>query len=247
MSFEPTPLEVGGYVLAGGQSSRMGRDKALLLLAGRPLVQHAATKLGRICREVSILSAMPELAAFGRLVPDVHPGCGPLGGMEAALLDTRFDWNLFLPVDVPFLPSAYLNGWLEWSFGPESLTRTRVRAAQVMFWTVDERPHPTVALLHRAIASHLTAALERGERRLQPVLEMAARESAAEAGFPAEDGLVKLVYGSEPRLRPDSRAAEDPWSHITAAQEEDRARWFANLNTPEEFAEAERHSDALDP
>ena len=241
----PMPWEVGGYVLAGGQSSRMGRDKALLPLAGKSLVQHAVTKLGRICREVAILSARPELAGFGRLVPDVHPGCGPLGGMEAALLDTRFDWNLFLPVDVPFLPLAYLQGWLGWLVESEARPDGPTRAARVMFWTADGRSHPTVALLHRALAPHLTAALERGERRLQPVLETAARASAAEAGFAGEAGFWKLAAW------PDTESVRGSWQMeqeggCTPAQEEGRARWFANLNTPEEFAEAERHVHAMD-
>ena len=83
------PLEVGGYVLAGGKSSRMGRDKALLELAGKPLVRHAVTKLRRVCADVQILSSDPELEAFAPLVRDMHPGCGPMGGMEAALGHSR--------------------------------------------------------------------------------------------------------------------------------------------------------------
>ena len=76
---------VGGYVLAGGRSSRMGRDKALLELAGKPLVLHAVTKLRRVCAEVSVLSDNPELARYAPLVRDLHAGCGPMGGIEAAL------------------------------------------------------------------------------------------------------------------------------------------------------------------
>ena len=76
---------ISGYVLAGGRSSRMRTDKSLLLLAGKPLIQQAVTKLGRVCAEVHILSANPALAAYAPLIPDIHPGCGPIGGMEAAL------------------------------------------------------------------------------------------------------------------------------------------------------------------
>ena len=97
------PSDVGGYVLAGGKSSRMGRDKALLELAGKPLVLHAVVKLRRVCIDVSILGNDPALDAYAPLVRDVHADCGPMGAMEAALLHSRYDWNLFLPVDMPFL------------------------------------------------------------------------------------------------------------------------------------------------
>jgi len=64
------PEEVGGYILAGGKSSRMGRDKALLELAGKPLVQHAVKKLRRVCMDVRILSNSGELGAYAPIVAD---------------------------------------------------------------------------------------------------------------------------------------------------------------------------------
>ncbi|MGH9595325.1 MAG: molybdenum cofactor guanylyltransferase, partial [Edaphobacter sp.] len=67
---------VGGYVLAGGKSQRMGDDKALLELAGKPLVLHATTKLRRLCAEVNILSNNSGLEQYAPLVRDVHEGCG---------------------------------------------------------------------------------------------------------------------------------------------------------------------------
>ena len=106
-------LQVGGYVLAGGRSSRMGRDKALLELAGKPLIEHAVTKLRRVCAEVHILAGAEGehagLARYAPLVHDLHPGCGPISGIEAALTHTTHDWNLILAVDVPFLPTALLD------------------------------------------------------------------------------------------------------------------------------------------
>ena len=90
----------------------MGRDKALLELAGKPLVQHAVTKLGRVCADVHILSERQELANYAPLVGDLHRGCGPLGGIEAAFEHSQHEWNLFMPVDMPFLPTSFLSGWV---------------------------------------------------------------------------------------------------------------------------------------
>jgi molybdopterin-guanine dinucleotide biosynthesis protein A len=82
----------------------MGTVKALLQLGGKPLIEHAVTKLRRICADVHILSSNSELAPYAPLVRDIHPNCGPLGGIEAALLHSPYDWNLFLAVDMPFYP-----------------------------------------------------------------------------------------------------------------------------------------------
>jgi molybdopterin-guanine dinucleotide biosynthesis protein A len=235
----PVPEEVGGYVLAGGKSSRMGRDKALLELAGKPLVRHAVKKLRRVCMDVRILSGNPELAEYAPIVPDLHPGCGPLGGMEAALVHSIFEWNLFLPVDMPFLPSAFVLGWLRnW------LHEDKTRGAFVRLFTVDGRAQPGFCLLHKEVKPFLLAALERGEFKLLPVLEVAGRELALRHGFPPGRGLWNVPMTGFRATRGSGQ--EEDWCFTTEAQEETKHLWFANLNTPEEFAEAERHVDALD-
>ena len=99
-------MQAAGFVLAGGQSTRMGRNKALLMLNGELLIVRALTALAEVCAETAIAGGAPELAAYGRLIPDHTPGCGPLGGLVAALEQTAYDWNLFVPVDVPFVPAA---------------------------------------------------------------------------------------------------------------------------------------------
>jgi molybdopterin-guanine dinucleotide biosynthesis protein A len=106
-------LEVGGYCLAGGKSSRMGRDKALLELDGETLVARAMRKLGAVCADAAIAGGDERLARYGRVVVDRRPGSGPLGGIVAGLEDTRFEWNVFLAVDVPFVPVAVVRELLE--------------------------------------------------------------------------------------------------------------------------------------
>jgi molybdopterin-guanine dinucleotide biosynthesis protein A len=232
----------------------MGQDKALLELGGKPLVLHAVVKLRRVCMDVSVLGSNPALDAYAPLVKDVHPGCGPLGGMEAALLHSRYDWNLFLPVDVPFLPTAYLSGWVRHAMHdgggvsrkwPEGYERPDAHARVRMF-TVDGEPQPTLALVHREVLPFLTEALERGEYKLFPVLERACREISVGKGLLPGVGLWNISYWSGFTSRPGPQRMGEDWWYTTEAQERGSGRWFANLNTPEDFAEAQRHLDELD-
>lgn len=236
----PQLRDFSGYVLAGGQSSRMGRDKALIELAGKPLIEHAVIKLKRVCADVAISSSNPLLGAHAPLISDVHPGCGPIGGMEAALLQTSRDWNLFLPVDVPFLPTVYLHGWLS------GMEVTRMMGMRAMIFTVNGEPQPTVALVHRDVGPLLGRAIERGEYKLLLALKGAAQDVSKRAGFAFESGFWEVPYWAEFESTPQRDAAFPEWFRTREAQRRYSAHWFDNLNTPEEFAEAERNVNALD-
>lgn len=236
------PLEIGGYVLAGGKSSRMGQDKALLELAGKPLVWHAVTKLRRVCQEVHILSSNPELDAYAPLVPDLHASCGPLGGMEAGLKHSRYDWNLFTPVDMPFLPSALLDHWAsEIVLARQSMTR-------IAMFSVDGLPQPALCLLHRDVVPFVSSAIEQGRYKLFSALEEAAEHLAARHGVLPERLFLNLAWNEMSGFSTNAGGKEDDdaWRTLTKEQQASRRLWFTNLNTPEEFTEAERHVDALD-
>jgi molybdopterin-guanine dinucleotide biosynthesis protein A len=237
----PIPSEIGGYVLAGGRSSRMGRDKALLELVGKPLVLHAVVKLRRVCIDVSILGSDPALDAYAPLVKDLHPGCGPIGGMEAALLHSRHDWNMFLPVDMPFVPSAYLRSWVG-----HHLDCAAGRGARVLMFRVDGLPQPTLALVHREIQPFLTESIERSEYRLFQALEKACLEVSMKNGRLPGVGLWAIPYWSNYTSKPGPRRTKVDWCYTTEAQERASGMWFRNLNTLEDFSEAVQHSDVLD-
>jgi molybdenum cofactor guanylyltransferase len=239
----PVPAEVGGYVLAGGKSSRMGRDKASIELAGSPLLRHAVKKLRRVCMDVRVLGANPAFTAYAPIVPDLHPDCGPLGGMEAALIHSVFDWNLFLPVDMPFLPSAFLHNWVLQTLMDEK------RGARLAMFTVDGVPQPTLAMIHRDVIPFVTSAIERREFKLYPVLEQAGSELAARQNVLLGVAFRNMTWGQEGIFwsTPNTFGPrQEAWLATTEAQQAAKHLWFANLNTPEEFAEAEKHLDALD-
>jgi molybdenum cofactor guanylyltransferase len=104
-----TGSQLAAFVLAGGKSSRMGRDKAALLLNGRTLLQHALATLREITSDVSILGSPQTYGDQGApVIADIIPDCGPLGGIHAALTQTRSDFNLIIAVDTPFLSADFL-------------------------------------------------------------------------------------------------------------------------------------------
>jgi molybdopterin-guanine dinucleotide biosynthesis protein A len=97
------------FVLAGGKSTRMGSDKALLQLAGMPLISRAVSVARSVADQVKIVGDPAKFASFGTVVPDVYASRGPLGGIHAALLSSTTEWNLILGVDIPFVQSRFLS------------------------------------------------------------------------------------------------------------------------------------------
>ena len=98
-------LPITGLVFTGGKSTRMGRPKAELILGGRTMTERALDAMSQVCREVVIITARPlEFLDFNcKIIRDVIPGQGPLGGLVTGLIFARTPWVLTAPCDVPFL------------------------------------------------------------------------------------------------------------------------------------------------
>ena len=73
-------------VLAGGKSTRMGRDKAFVEFDGRTLLSRALELAGSVSEDVCIVGSRQTFAGLGTTLEDVHKDCGPLGGIHAALI-----------------------------------------------------------------------------------------------------------------------------------------------------------------
>ena len=110
--FADPDTDAVGFVLAGGQSSRMGRDKALLEFAGKPLVAHALSILEEAGIPAAIAGApspaRASLEAFVPVIEDASPGLGPLSGICTALSATTARYAVFLPIDQPLLPPSLI-------------------------------------------------------------------------------------------------------------------------------------------
>ena len=100
-------------VLAGGQSSRMGRDKAALPFRGTTLLEYQVRKLCLLGIEDVMISGSSLPVSGARFVPDVYPGHGPLSGIHACLASAKHDSVLFLSVDTPLIPIKALLALLD--------------------------------------------------------------------------------------------------------------------------------------
>lgn len=102
------PNEISAVVLAGGYSSRMGRDKAALPFGDGTLLTHQAEKLTHLGIQEIMISGSEIEVPGTRYVPDVYPHRGPLSGIHACLSAAMHEAVLFLSVDVPLVPMESL-------------------------------------------------------------------------------------------------------------------------------------------
>ncbi len=95
-----------GVVLAGGRSSRFGRDKGLHRFRGEPLVSHALKTIRPVCRELMVSTGNRQGYAFLNLplLPDLFPGAGPMAGIHSALVHAGEDRVVIIGCDTPFIP-----------------------------------------------------------------------------------------------------------------------------------------------
>ncbi|MFC6646890.1 molybdenum cofactor guanylyltransferase [Granulicella cerasi] len=155
-------LPLHGFVLVGGQSSRMGQDKAMLVFRGQPMAEIAIDKLKEVCEVVSVVGNRDDLAAFAPVAHEQRTGCGPAAGVEAGVSTALQEWALFIPVDAPFVPAELLHTWAQ---------QALVMAQDGVSVLFAEAMQPAFCMVRRNHAPKLQSLLESGERRLMRVLD----------------------------------------------------------------------------
>ena len=166
-----SPSLSSAIILAGGQSRRMGRDKALIEYQGRPIIAHVIDTLRVLSDDLVVVSNRPDLyGSFGaRVAADYEPPCGPLGGIAAGLQAVRYPLAVVVACDMPFLNVTLLRWLIDLADGYDA----------VVPQTADEF-EPLHAVYRQECYDPILRRLERGERRvisffadvrLRPVLE----------------------------------------------------------------------------
>lgn len=203
--------EISVAILAGGQSRRMGQDKAFLPVGGRPVIERVIECVARLSDDVTIITNEPDkyrrylspyedLAPFGdcadtvpgaRLVGDVYPGKGSLGGIYTGIRAARHPHCLVVACDMPFLNAELLRYLM-------SLTR----GCDVVIPRINEFPETMHALY--------------GKRCLEPIERRLLADRLKVVGFFDE---VRVRY-----VEREDVARFDP-----------NFRSFLNMNTPTDW------------
>ena len=157
---------ITAVVLAGGRSRRLGRDKALELVGGVPLVSRVTSAIETISSETVIVvaeerqaQALP-LSADARIVQDLYPNSGSLGGILTGLIAATGVWTLVVACDMPFLNRALLS----------EMASNRDDCDAVVP-LLNGRPEPTHALYSKVCIEPIRNKLEAGELKISAFFE----------------------------------------------------------------------------
>jgi molybdopterin-guanine dinucleotide biosynthesis protein A len=191
-------MEIEGFILAGGASSRMGEDKSHLSLDGRTFVESAAKALRVIAPQVSVVSSRRAAESHELpVVKDLRAGLGALGGLHAALSTCRAEWAAVVACDLPFVTGELL----------ARLDSMRADSCDaVVPMQEDGRVQPLCALYRASVCMEQVEELIRTDE-LRPRL-LLSRVRARRVEFEE----LRDLAGS--------------------------ARFFLNVNTPEDYARA---------
>lgn len=178
-------MRIFGVILAGGESRRMGADKAFVQLAGRPLIAHVLDRLEPQVERV-LISANGDAARFaglGRQVVADAKAHGPLSGVLAALTAAAAEGATHLvstPVDTPFLPGDLV---------PQLLLAAEGSADGMALASDANGDHPATALWPVGLAPALASFLAEGQAK---VTQFTDAHHAACARFPDPRAFLNL-------------------------------------------------------
>jgi len=136
------------YILAGGKSSRFGKDKALASISGQPMLCHISQSIEPIARSITVVADKPGKYDHlnMRTIGDRNTDLGPIGGLQAALADRSSDgWLFLMSCDLLGVRSHWINLLLE---APRE-------KAQVVAFREANRWEPLFTLYHTSICPNV--------------------------------------------------------------------------------------------
>jgi molybdopterin-guanine dinucleotide biosynthesis protein A len=201
--------QVAAFILAGGVSSRMGREKGLLEFGGEPVIVRTASLLKPLVTEVTVIGPAERYAVLElHTIADQNLAGlvgeeavrSPLVGIATALTATNAPWNLILACDLPYLTAE----WLDWL-----LARAIDSDGQIVMPRTSGGLEPLAAVYRMECAAPIVAALGRGVRKVTDAI--------------ADFRIDLLSYGDWSKLDPEGRVLRN----MNAPSDyEEAKKWF---------------------
>ncbi len=154
------PTQTSWVILAGGQASRMGgKDKGLIELNHKPLIQHVIERLSPQTSRILINANrnQKEYQQFGSVFGDSFSDFpGPMGGIHAGLINAETDWVGFVPCDSPQISTDLV----------ARFCNAVTESSDILVAHDGDYQQPVFTLYHKRVLPKLTAFLERGDRKI---------------------------------------------------------------------------------
>jgi molybdopterin-guanine dinucleotide biosynthesis protein A len=169
LGFFPSPnFPIAALILAGGKSSRMGRDKALVTYQGKPMLQRVYQVAAECTQQVYVLTPWKEryqniLPSDCNYLTETQSGKGPVNGLSEGLAQISADWILLLACDLPLLDVEIIKNWInKLSQIPSSTLALVPQRSQI--W------EPMCAFYRKEVKTELDIFLKKGKRSFQDLL-----------------------------------------------------------------------------
>lgn len=155
-------MDVTGIILAGGESKRMGSDKGLKVLNGKPMVNYVIDLLEGLNIPILIVANNDRYTQFGyTVIKDQYKNKGPLGGIHAGISASETEINLILGCDAPFLDGGIISKLMDDYKNPITIAKFQ------------NRIYPLIGLYNKSVLPELENAIEKDVLKLTAFCEAA--------------------------------------------------------------------------
>ncbi|MDQ0200927.1 molybdenum cofactor guanylyltransferase [Neobacillus ginsengisoli] len=155
-------MKAAAIILSGGNSRRMGTNKALLKINEKTTIERIAGELRGFFDDILLVTNEPEVYRFLglKMVPDHYPGRGPLAGVHAGLTASECEVNFVVACDMPFVSGQLAASLVN-----------KVREYDAVVPVISGKQHPLYAVYNKKIAGRASQCIVNGQLRMKKVLD----------------------------------------------------------------------------
>ena len=154
-------MQITAIILAGGKSTRMGTDKALIEINDKSLLENAIDLCKPISSSILISSNFEEHKKYSyEVIPDEIPDCGPIGGIYSCLKETETEWNFVLSVDSPFVELEFIRNLISEIDNTNAIVPIHSRGKE-----------PLIALYHKNSLSEIEKRIKSGNYKMYDLVD----------------------------------------------------------------------------